>query len=136
MSNQECILDKFHKVLEKLSEEFETKNTVVLVAVEINPDGFPVSRVKHLQGSAANTIAGLIMIDRTVKVEIDKWHDKIDAVGNVSDKINELFQKITGAMPKNEAEVEALLERMKDEKPEVYERLKDVIKDIKNSFGG
>lgn len=135
MSEKVSILDKFHKIIEQLEDEFETDNSIALFAVEMNSDGFPVSRVKKIQGSAANTMAAFQLIQSSLDDEIEKWHQKIEAVGNISDKINEVIQKITGKLPKSEEEIEDLLDKMKEEKPELYENLKDIIKAAKGKFG-
>lgn len=135
MSEKVSILDKFHKIIEQLEDEFETDNSIALFAVEMNSDGFPVSRVKKIQGSAANTMAAFQLIQSSLDDEIEKWHQKIEAVGDISDKINEVIQKITGKLPKSEEEIEDLLDKMKEEKPELYENLKDIIKAAKGKFG-
>ena len=127
MSNK-SVLAEVHKLLEKPSKG----HTVVLLAVEFNEEGIPITRLNKIEGHGSYTMAGLQMVKKQIDEEIDMWHEKIKMVTETSQKIDELLSKM-GSDELNTDVMEKLIDMADDE--DIKQKLRDAIKRFKNQFG-
>jgi len=107
----------------------DSKNSLVLLAIEFNPEGYPVTQTIKVTGSPAASIAGLTMlrsmIDSNLKTIDDNLKSAIDA-NAIMDEINNIF---------GDTDIEA--ERLKDfiNNTTEGEKLKDLLNKLKKDFG-
>jgi len=127
--NKNSVLEKINKVLEKHTED---TTTVVLLAIEFNEEGLPVCRLNKIQGSGCNVMAGLQVLQRTLTKEIETWHEKIEMITEISEKMDNLFSKI-GVDGLDDPQIDKIINSTKDE--EIKKSLKEAIARLKNQFG-
>jgi len=121
------ILEEIFEHIDKVIKD--SKNSLVLLAIEFNPEGYPVTQTIKVTGSPAASIAGLTMlrsmIDSNLKTIDDNLKSAIDA-NAIMDEINNIF---------GDTDIEA--ERLKDfiNNTTEGEKLKDLLNKLKKDFG-
>jgi len=121
------ILEEIFEHIDKVIKD--SKNSLVLLAIEFNPEGYPVTQTIKVTGSPAASIAGLTMlrsmIDSNLKTIDDNLKSAIDA-NAIMDEINNIF---------GDTNIEA--ERLKDfiNNTTEGEKLKDLLNKLKKDFG-
>ena len=129
MSSKERVshLDKVQKFVDDLYETSD--NNIVLLAVELDPKGYPLGRMQKVRATPGCSLGAVTMIEEAI---IDVKADcmkKIDMAGELSDKLADLFKKL-GVEDMNE--MDETLSKVTD--PEIKRQLKDAIKRLKDQF--
>jgi hypothetical protein len=121
------ILEEIFEHIDKVIKD--SNNSLVLLAIEFNPEGYPVTQTIKVTGSPAASIAGLTMlrsmIDSNLKTIDDNLKSAIDA-NAIMDEIKNIF---------GDTDIEA--ERLKDfiNNTTEGEKLKDLLNKLKKDFG-
>lgn len=124
------IMNQVHKMLDKLTDEHPECN-VVMFAVEFDGDGFPYTRSCKVVGNPAASLAGFDMLERYIKEQRELVYKKIDVAGELSEKIDELIAK----MGFSSIDDPKFLDFINNSDSEISDRLKEMVRKIKKTFG-
>jgi hypothetical protein len=121
------ILEEIFEHIDKVIKE--SNNSLVLLAIEFNPEGYPVTQTIKVTGSPASSIAGLNMlrnmIDSNLKTIDDNLKSAMDA--------NAIIEEIKNIIGDADIEDEDLKDFINNTKE--GEKLKDLLNKIKKDFG-
>lgn len=121
------IMQSIYDLLNKSVKESD--NSLVLLAVEFSPDGFPILKTGKVVGSPAATIAGLELLRDMIDEQMKSIMNKIEVAADASSKLEDIMSMI------NTTDVaDPRLKEFLNETEEGAE-LKELIKKLKKDFG-
>lgn len=121
------IMQSIYDLLNKSVKESD--NSLVLLAVEFSPDGFPILKTCKVVGSPAATIAGLELLRDMIDEQMKSIMNKIEVAADASSKLEDIMSMI------NTTDVaDPRLKEFLNETEEGAE-LKELIKKLKKDFG-
>ena len=124
------IMNEVHKMLDKLTDEHPGCN-VIMFAVEFDKDGFPYTRSCKVSANPAASLAAFDMLERYIQEQRELVYKKIDVAGELSEKIDELI----GKMGFSSIDDPRFLDFINDTESELGQKLKEMVKKIKKTFG-
>ena len=114
-------------VFEFMNEKHKSSNNeIVLLAVEFDPNGYPITQSCKISGNPSAALAGLQMISKMVKEQTDKVLEGIDSAGEMSGKLDKLVSELGFEDPKFLAYLDS-----NDKGGE----LKNILAKLKSKFG-
>jgi hypothetical protein len=129
MSEKKSMMEQVHELMDKLSEDRESMN-VVMLAVEFTKEGFPMSKTCKIVGSPAVTIAGLKIIEDMIKENYEEIKRKFEEASEVNSELEEFLQKL-GMSGISDPKFQELLES----NPEISNKVRELVKRMKKNFG-
>lgn len=107
----------------------ESDNSLVMLAIEFSPDGFPISKTTKVSGSPASSLAGLTMMRSMIDEQIKSIDDKLEMASSATEKLEEIMNLLRTTDVNDE--------RLKDfiDNTEEGGKLKELIKKLKKDFG-
>lgn len=126
MSDKSVMKPLFDLLNEKLKE---STNSVILLAVEIDKDGYPITQSCRVSGSPATSLSGLTIIKKLVEQQMEKVLNTLEEVGDLSSKLEDMIQKL-GFDDIDDPRFISFLDTS-----EQGRELKKLIKQVKNQFG-
>lgn len=121
------ILESIYDLLIKSVKESD--NTLVMLAVEFTPDGFPIIKTAKVSGSPAATIAGLEILRKMIDDQMESIMDKIETAADASSKLDDIMSMISST-DVNDPRLKEFLNETKE-----GAELKELIKKLKKDFG-
>lgn len=121
------IMESIYDLLSKSVEESD--NSLVLLAIEFSPDGFPILKTAKVSGSPAATIAGLQLLRDMIDEQMKSVINKIDRAADASSKLEDIMSMIS-TTDVNDPRFKKFL----NESEEGAE-LRELIKKLKKDFG-
>lgn len=121
------IMESIYDLLNKSVKESD--NSLVLLAIEFSPDGFPLLKTAKVSGSPAATIAGLQLLRDMIDEQMKSVTDKIERAADASSKLEDIMSMISTT--------DVTDPRLKEFLNETEEgaELKELIKKLKKDFG-
>jgi len=130
MSEEKSLLKQaFDSIDEIIKKSDEDDYKMMVLGIEFNKDGMPVSRGMRCSGSPAMVLAAITLLIRMLEEQEEETLQKIDDLGNASSKLEEMMSKL-GI---DDIEDPMFLSML--EKSGQSEKFRKLIRDLKNKFG-
>lgn len=122
------------EVFEFLNQKMETsENYIVLMAIEFNKDGYPISQSAKITANPACAAAGLHMITKMIQEQYEKLDEKLDERLEIASDVSEKLQKLIEGLGFEGAEDPRFKEFLNNS--DKGRELKELLKKLKNQFG-
>lgn len=126
MSTESIMKPVFDLVNEKLKD---SDNHIVLLAIEFDQDGYPMTQSCRITSNPATSLAGLHILRNMIDDQISKVMTNLHKVGDASTKLDDLIEKL-GFKDVDDPRFLSFLENNEKGK-----ELKELILQIKKQFG-
>lgn len=118
------------EVFEFLNQKMETsENYIVLMAIEFNKDGYPISQSAKITANPACAAAGLHMITKMIEEQYEKLDQRLEIASDVSEKLQKLIEGLGFEGAEDPRFKEFLNNSDKGRE------LKELLKKLKSQFG-
>jgi hypothetical protein len=130
MSEEKSILkEAFDSIDDIIKNSGSDDYKMMVLGVEFNKDGMPTARGMRCSGSPAMVLAAITLLIRMLEEQEQETLDKIDQLGDISGKLDELMSKL-GISDLDDPRFLGMIEKSTD-----GERLKKLIQELKRKFG-
>lgn len=130
MSDSKTIMERIHEMIDESVKNENNDTNMVLLAVEFNKEGFPTTRSCRIMGSPATSIAALHIIQSMIEDNLEEINQKIEMAASMGGKFTELLESL-GINGLEDPKFKELMEQ----DPAISDKLKEVIRRMKGTFG-